>query len=405
MQPPREPVFLRRVALKNYRSIAACDVQLGPLTFLVGPNGSGKSNFLDSLRFVSDALTTSLDHALRSRGGIHEVRRRSAGHPTNFGIRLEFDLAPDLAGSYAFEVAAKPRGEFAVKRERCDVGSSFYEVRQGLVVEKSMPVMPPAASDRLYLVHAAGLPEFRPLFDALRHMGFYNIDPAQIRGLQAPDQGDLLVRDGRNLASVAERLERAPAVKARIEAFLAQVVPGIVGFERQAVGHMETVVFRQQMEGAREPWRFPAINMSDGTLRALAILVALFQAEADHGVRFVGIEEPENALHPAAAAVVRDAIVAAGRRVQVVVTSHSAELLDDPRMQAEMLRGVAGEPGGTLISDLDWATRDTLRERLYTAGELLRLSQLRPDVHRRLKSTQLELFPRSKDGEGFPEEP
>jgi len=77
--------FITRVVLKNYKSIAACNVELGPLMFLVGPNGSGKSNFLDALRFVADALRYSLEHALRDRGGISEVRRRSSGHPNNFG--------------------------------------------------------------------------------------------------------------------------------------------------------------------------------------------------------------------------------------------------------------------------------------------------------------------------------
>ncbi len=70
------PTLITQVTLKDYKSIARCDVRLGPLTFLVGPNGSGKSNFLDALRFVSDALNTSLDHALRDRGGIQEVLRR-----------------------------------------------------------------------------------------------------------------------------------------------------------------------------------------------------------------------------------------------------------------------------------------------------------------------------------------
>jgi recombinational DNA repair ATPase RecF len=68
--------LLTGVALKNYKSIAACAVELGGLTFLVGPNGAGKSNFLDALRFVADSLRTSLEHALRDRGGINEVRRR-----------------------------------------------------------------------------------------------------------------------------------------------------------------------------------------------------------------------------------------------------------------------------------------------------------------------------------------
>ena len=67
------PVFLKRVVLNNYKSIKECSVPLGPLTFLVGQNGAGKSNFLDALRLVTESLITSLEHALRERGGINEV--------------------------------------------------------------------------------------------------------------------------------------------------------------------------------------------------------------------------------------------------------------------------------------------------------------------------------------------
>lgn len=77
-------VFLNRVTLRNYKSIAACRVDLHELTFLVGPNGSGKSNFLDAIRFVADSLRSSPDHALHDRGTIKEVRRRSGGHPNHF---------------------------------------------------------------------------------------------------------------------------------------------------------------------------------------------------------------------------------------------------------------------------------------------------------------------------------
>src|SRR4051794_15279445 len=97
-----DATFLARVVLRNYKSVAECDVQLGPLTFLVGPNGAGKSNFLDALRFVADALRVSLEHALRDRGGLKEVRRRSGGHPTHFAMRLEFVLPSGARGHYAF---------------------------------------------------------------------------------------------------------------------------------------------------------------------------------------------------------------------------------------------------------------------------------------------------------------
>src|SRR5215212_4979877 len=97
-----DSTFLTRVILENYKSIARCDVALGPLSFLVGANGSGKSNFLDALQFVADSLRSSLDHAIRDRGGINEVRLRSGGHPTHFGVRIEFSLLSRQRGYYAF---------------------------------------------------------------------------------------------------------------------------------------------------------------------------------------------------------------------------------------------------------------------------------------------------------------
>lgn len=62
--------FISRVRLKNYKSIAECDVRLGPLTILVGPNGSGKSNFVDALAFLSRAVATTPAEAIESRGGL-----------------------------------------------------------------------------------------------------------------------------------------------------------------------------------------------------------------------------------------------------------------------------------------------------------------------------------------------
>ena len=115
------PPFLTRVRIKNYKSIKACDVSLGSLAFLVGPNGSGKSNFLDALRFVRDALYYTPDRALRERGGIGEVRRRSGGHPNNFAIRLDFQAPTGVAGHYSFQIAARQDGGFSVKNEECAI--------------------------------------------------------------------------------------------------------------------------------------------------------------------------------------------------------------------------------------------------------------------------------------------
>ncbi|MCA1843804.1 MAG: AAA family ATPase, partial [Actinobacteria bacterium] len=228
--------LLRRVVIKNYRSIAGCDVRLRPLSLLVGRNGSGKSNFLDALRFVADALNTSLDHALRDRGGINEVRRRSGGHPTHFGMRLEFTLPSGATGSYAFRVAARARGAYEVQEEQCAVSDSGtlalhrFHVGAGGVSTDLEQAMPPALTDRLYLVNAGGLPQFRPVYDALSGMGFYNLNPDRMRDLQSPDPGTLLARDGSNLSSVLGQLrDHGAEAKSRIEGYLNRVTSNVSG--------------------------------------------------------------------------------------------------------------------------------------------------------------------------------
>jgi hypothetical protein len=317
-------------------------------------------------------------------------------------LRLEFQLSSALGGHYAFQIGARPQGGFEVQEEECCLyeanspfPGSFFEVRSGKV--KSSVAAPPAASlDRLYLVNASGLPQFRPVYDAFSRMGFYSLNPEQIRDLQPPDAGELLARDGSNLASVLAQLTKSDNDrKTRIEEYLSKVVPGIHGVDAKVVGPMETLEFRQGVAGSRDPWRFLAANMSDGTLRALGILVALFQFAngAVPRVSLVGIEEPEVALHPAAAGVLLDSLRDASQETQVVVTSHSPDLLEDENIDADSILAVEAQGGTTQIAVLDKASRTALHDRLYTVGGLLRLNQLTPDPAALAQSAeQLRLF-------------
>ena len=392
-------VFLTRVVLRNYKSIAHCDVRLGPLTYLIGANGSGKSNFLDALHLVRDALVNSLDNALNERGGLNEVRRRSSGHPTHFGIRLEFCLSDGRPGRYAFSVGALSGGSYEVQVEECAVGplgnGPAFRIERGQLKATSETTFPAVTADRLALVSASGLAAFRPVYDALATMGFYNLNPKLIRELQKPQDGRLLKPAGENLAGVIGHLERtAPHVMQLIEQYLQTVVPTVHGVERKQIGPMESLEFRQEVIGAKHPWRFQAQNMSDGTLRALGVLTALFQGSQDARPSLVGIEEPETALHPAAAGALREALHRAACQTQVIVTSHSPDLLDDSQLSPDSLLAVVSEAGETKIASVDEGSRTALREQLFSAGELLRLDQLAPDpeVLAQQALRQAELF-------------
>jgi predicted ATPase len=403
--------FISAVSIRNYKSIDLSRVRLGNLTLLVGPNGAGKSNFLDALRFVADALNTTLENALRDRGGVDAVRRRSRTRPRHFGIRLDLNLEGRPA-SYAFRIGAEKDGGFVVQREECRLsevvqrpladdrpGESghHYMVKEGVVVSASPEVRTALERDRLALVALSGLPEFRPVYDGLRRMGFYNLNPQRMRELQDPDPGHLLARDGRNLAAIVRELGRfqGGAVLRLVEEHLQAVVPGITGIEHKAVGPKETVEFLQVVAGDPNAWRFPAENMSDGTLRALGILAAAFQAQMNgqRRVTLVGIEEPEEALHPGATEVIAVALLNASRGVQVIVTTHSPDLLDHKEIRDEHLRAVSADKGATVVSMIDEISRAAIRDKLYLPGELLARGTLHPDeALAEREAAQLALF-------------
>lgn len=396
--------LIRRVSLRSYKSIGNCKLDLGDLCLFVGPNGSGKSNIVDALSLVSESLSSTLEYAIRQRGGIGEVRRRSSGHPTHFAISLRMDLGGGRNAVFAFEIGALPNGGFRVQREVAHISTndqraaSFYETRDGELVAASdeLKSLPKIESDRLTLASISGVSTFRPMYDALTSMGFYNINPAEVRKLQPHDQGEMLKRDGSNLAAVVKRMANMhEALVRRVEEYLRQIVPGIEGFEYKALGPSETLEFRQRVKGGAHPWKFYAAAMSDGTLRSLGVLVALFQSRPDElGFSpLIGIEEPESSVHPAAARVLMDALLEASTSKQVIATTHSPDLLDHEGLKAASLFAVRNVEGETIVAPADAASKSAIQRELFTAGELLRQNQLEPDpALARHKVSQGDLF-------------
>ena len=381
-----EPVTITRVAALNYKSVAACDVPLGPLAVVVGRNGTGKSNFLDVLRFTADALHLSLDRALQERGGFGEVCRRTAVPVEHIGIRLDFRLT-EARGWYAFTIGGRADGSYVVGREECRVSAegseaeAFFQVENGGCVATSLAYPPVTDSGLLYLVRAAGAPEFRPVYQALCDMGFYHIDPRKLGGFHVPTGERMLAGDGSNAAAVLAHMKsRNPATLERLTEYLGAVVPEIAEVDSTALGNRSSLVFHCRVNGADRPVRCFADNMSDGTLHALGVLLALFQNSGGAGgVRVIGIEEPATALHPDAAGVLTDALLDASQRVQVIVTTHSADLLDRESVPVDSILPVVAADGESKIGPLDEVGRSVLREGTFTAGELIRIDQLHPD--------------------------
>jgi len=377
---------LSQIQIRNYKNIAAAVVNLQPLTVLVGPNGAGKSNFVDALSFVADSLNHSIQLAFANRGGIAVVRRKSGGHPTHIGLRLYLGLADGGWADYAFDIAARPREAFSIARERCVVQPFMqsrheFEVKNGKFIREVPGIRPRIEPDRLALTVVSAAEEFRPVFDFLAGIQRYNLRPERLRELQDPDPGEgaVLLPDGSNAAAVLRRISedgsRNGHVYERICRLLGQIVPGTTSVQPKSLGQKETLEFRQDV-GLQHEWRFDALNMSDGTLRALGILLAVYQSRS---ASLIAIEEPESTIHPAATEILMDILIDGTERSQVLLTTHSPDVLDNKKLSDDQIVAVESVQGVAQITPLTETTRDVIRQRLYTVGELLRQGELQVD--------------------------
>lgn len=379
--------FLRRVLIRDYKSIRYCRVSLAPLTVLVGPNSAGKSNFLDALQFLGDSLQSSLPAALRSRGGIEVVRRRGGLEPKSFSVEVELGLGDDLLAAYGFEVAGLKEEPLSVMWERVRITDltgrllHYYSRRDQKIVESSVTDLPRIPKDRLYLGSAASLPEFTSLFDELMAMRFYDLEPRTMMEPHQGRSGELLEKSGENIATVFGRLcSEAPVQARRIQEYLKAIVPEINRVETVSIDPWKTLRFWLKVEGVEKPLSFDASTMSDGMLHAFGVLVAINQRSERGGpLRLVGVEEPETALHPAAAGALMDAIREASVRTQILVTTHSPDLLDLTDLSEDAVLVVLSQESTTSIAQVNAASIEAVRNRLYSPGELLQMNQLQPD--------------------------
>jgi predicted ATPase len=401
--------WLTRARVSNYRSLADVDVRLGALTLLVGPNGAGKSNFLDALRFLADAIATSPHQAASTRGGVQGLLRRQPDtmvesflievdvqFPWEGGTSAEQLLTgqpnPLAHATYQVHLAPQPASRqrrVEVIDEACRV--TWRERSLGFTVREGNPehdgfvlLSKKVERDRLLLPLLGTTDTFAPLVRALESMRFYHLDPQVMRQPVSETEESVLGPTGEHLASVLGGLaERGPKAKARLDEYLGAIVPGVRGIDREYVGKYVGVVMRQEMAAGKEE-EFRQSEISDGTIRAAGVLAALFQPSIAHdGTSLVAIEEPELALHPAAAGVLFDALTEACQRVQVVATSQSADLFDRDDIDPANIRVVTYDSGRTIIGEIDEASARIAIDHRMTIGELMRGNQLSPRLTER----------------------
>ncbi|HET8797081.1 MAG TPA: AAA family ATPase, partial [Thermoanaerobaculia bacterium] len=278
--------MIERVRLKNFKSVERCDVTLRPFTVLVGRNGAGKSNFIDALVFVAESLRAPLPDPIARRGSFRDMTYQRRGGAID--IEIGFRTQDGVAGEFGVQLE---RGE--VRQESLLLSNGARYSRTGRAASVWIDDKGSAtaiASDGLALGPLATFEQFRGAFQALASVHAYRrLDPEAMRSPQEPYAADRLSSDGSNLTRVWARLyKEEPESIGRVTDYLAAIAPGVRSIVPVRIDTYDVLRFHQAFGDGEIS--LPASSMSDGTLRALAILVASRTPSSA-----VVVEEPETA--------------------------------------------------------------------------------------------------------------
>ncbi len=380
----RKP-FLQKLSLRNFRSVKDEVIVFPNPLFLVGRNDTGKTNVLEALSFLSDCMGLPLRTAVDSRGGFSRLsHQHSAGEPEEAPIYVRADFflkASQQTGHYAFSLGFIGGSfyDFEVLHEQCyltdEAGETVWFDREADQFRTNVSGFSLQLDiEALALPLASGTKAFAPVRRALEAMRVYAIEPNRMRESKASSDSRYLHRDGANVVSILQKMSaRDPDVLERIRELLNAVVPSLTGLYLVNERNAEPVLMFTQEASQNAGFFFSASRMADGTLRVLGLLTAAMQEPPPAVIAF---DEPELYLHPGAIGAVSDVIRMAAGRSQVIVTTHSPELIDGKWITPDNLRVVQKRDGATQVVGLDAAPRKTIRQNLMGAGELMRANAL-----------------------------
>lgn len=337
-----------RIKLENWRNFLSVDVPLQRRAFLVGPNASGKSNFLDAFRFLRDIADPKggFQNAVSDRGGVSQLRSLHARRYPSVAVEVEMDFNGDGGGKWTYRL------EFSQDNQRTPKVSREV-VRHGTktVVERPYPedADDPSRLTQTYLQQVNANKSFRLVADAFAQIRYLHLVPQLVR---EPDRSVGRERDpygGDFLEQLARTTPRTLKSRlGRIADALKVAVPQLKALELAR----DPATGVPHLKGLYQHWRPNAgwqteEQFSDGTLRLFGLLWVFLDGTAP-----LLLEEPELSLHAGVVKYIPQMMGRLARKAsrQVLVSSHSFELLSDLGISAEEVLLLQPTAEGTSVS-------------------------------------------------------
>jgi predicted ATPase len=375
--------MLKRVHIRNFKSLGDVVVDLGPVTVLIGRSGTGKTNFVEALRFLRDALLDRNIVATQQRYGGWEKLYCATGSKPDF---LWFDLtfeAPGIAADYRYQLRYEynPQGGgFRIPEEKLALGDVALLHHKDARWISAPSLVNPAAPRDVMLGGISGVQEITIAYLVLTNgLGCYDF-PSGVLRAQSPQQpvpqhspGGLSDR-GENYLPVFNALVDnlgAYGDRRRLVAALKCLNRSVVNVDPR-LPDRQTILVSHEMEG--KSLVFDLSQESEGFRRYLAYLLALYQTPPKQTLVF---EEPEKAIHPGALTALADEFTLGAEqgRGQVLLTSHSPTLLN--HFEPEQFRVAEIHNHLTRIGPLAPDQVESLRQKLLDPGELLTVDPAR----------------------------
>jgi predicted ATPase len=337
LTPPR----VESLRVRNYRALRDITLRkLTPLTVLLGPNGSGKSTVFDVFAFLSECFTGGLRKAWDRRGRFRELRSRDCEGPIVIELQYREQPGSPLI-TYHLEINERGKGPF-VSREflrwkRGHPAAPFhfldYKHGEGKVISGEQPeasdkrIDKPLSGPDVLAVNTLGTLAENPRVIALRdfitgwHLSYLSADAA--RGRPEAGAEERLSPTGDNLPNVIQYLsEEHPERLEDVFATLRRRIPRIEKVDPKILDDGSLLLLVKDA-----PFSRPVLARyaSDGTLKMLAYLTLLYDPEPP---RLIGIEEPENYLHPRLLPELAEECLLSAERTQLIVTTHSPFFVD-----------------------------------------------------------------------------
>ncbi len=357
---------LSRLRVSGFKSIRALDLTLGSLNVLIGPNGAGKSNLLSFLRMLGALAEGRLSRFVAQEGGANMLLHHGRKRTPEIGIEVSFhDGQRDV--TYRVTLGGAPPDTFFLEGEEitsttADGQRTALSHGDKKAVAFSLLTQSPG-TDEQAVAH---------LIQGLTHYHFHDTSAeAPIRQRSAIDDNRSLRDNGGNLAAFLYLLRRtSPRHYESIRDTIRLATPFFDDFvlEPHALDP-KTIQLEWRERGS--DMLFFAHQLSDGTLRFIALATALLQPDPPPDPS--SLDEPELGLHPYALTLLASLVRSVSRSRQIIVATQSVTLLDELAEPDEVIvverRGSEREGSESLFRRLDpEALRGGLEE--YTLGEL-----------------------------------